>query len=70
MVFGGYNKVSSTEIFVNNAWNILPEVPHPVGAYGLQGLTLRNEVYAIGSITIYSIYTYTIYIYINIYYII
>ena len=48
MVFGGLLDVSSTEIFVNNAWNILPEAPLPIGTYILQGLTLRNEVYAVG----------------------
>ena len=58
MVFGGSSGIEgeypisqSTEIFVNNAWQILHEAPLPIPLERFKGLTLRNEVYAFGKIT-------------------
>ena len=55
MVFGGFNNnlnyLSTTEIFINNAWNIVHEAPLPIPMQQLGGVTLRNEVYALGRIT-------------------
>ena len=52
MVFGGYNNnqkyLSTTEMFVNNAWKIINEAPLPIPLQQLGGVTLQNEVYAVG----------------------
>ena len=44
--------LSFTEMFVSNAWHILHEAPFPIQAHSVEGLTLRNEVYAFGRITV------------------
>ena len=57
MVFGGYNNnqnyLSTTEMFVNNAWKIIHEAPLPIPMMNLRGVNLQNEVFSVGRITLY-----------------
>ena len=57
MVFGGYNNnqnyLANSEIFINNVWNMA--APMPIPMQGLRGVTLGNEVFAFGRITLNSL---------------